>query len=154
MQYGGILVPVDGSACSERAVREAIALGTVFGSRLTFLSVVDNPLRGFYGYVEGITYYGDVLEALERAAQAALARACAAAAEAGLNCQRCLVHDVTPVDAILKAEEGHDLTVIGTHGRHGVGRVFLGSVTEGVLRHAAIPHLVVRCAGESATQAG
>lgn len=148
MELGRILVPVDGSPCSDRAVEEAVALGKIFGSRLTFLSVVDNPLRGLYGYSEGITYYSDVMEALEREALGALERASAAATEAGIPSERCIVRDVAPVDAILDAERGHDLTVIGTHGRHGINRVFLGSVTEGVLRHSSVPHLVVRCRSE------
>ena len=146
MEFRRILVPVDGSPCSERAVQEALALGRVFGSTLTFLSVVDNPLRGLYGYSEGIGYYGDVFEALDRAATAALERSEAAAREAGLACETRLVRERPPVEAILEAEVDHDLTVLGTHGRHGVDRVFLGSVTEGVLRRSRHPHLVVRCA--------
>lgn len=148
MQLGRILVPVDGSACSDRAVREAVALAGVFESRLTFLSVVDNPLRGLYGYAEGMTYYSDVMEALERSARTALEHAAALADKAGLTSEVRLVRDRAPVDAILDAESDHDLTVIGTHGRHGVNRVFLGSVTEGVLRRSSRPHLVVRCVGE------
>lgn len=148
MEFRRVLVPVDGSPCSDRAVEEAIALGKVFGSRLTFLSVVDNPLRGIYGYSEGITYYSDVIAALERAAESALDHAVTAAKDAGLHTESRLVRDLPPVDAILAAESEHDVTVIGTHGRHGVNRVFLGSVTEGVLRHSSIPHLVIRCGSD------
>jgi len=154
MEFRRILVPVDGSPCSDRAVGEAIALGKIFDSRLTFLSVVDNPLRGLYGYSEGITYYSDVIEALERAAKEALERASDAAREAGLSSEPRLVRDEPPVDAIVAAERDHDLTVIGTHGRHGVDRVFLGSVTEGVLRHSSLPHLVVRCGSDVLDTAG
>ena len=145
MEFRRILVPVDGSPCSDRAVQEAVALARVFASSLTFLSVVDNPLRGLYGYSEGIGYYGDVFEALERTANEALERGAAVARSAGLEAEIRLVRERPPVDAILEAEAGHDLTVLGTHGRHGVDRVFLGSVTEGVLRRSRRPHLVVRC---------
>ena len=145
MEFRRILVPVDGSPCSDRAAQEAIKLGRVFGSTLTFLSVVDNPLRGLYGYSEGIGYYGDVFDALERAAGATLERGAAAAREAGLEARTRLVRERPPVDAILEAEPDFDLTVLGTHGRHGVDRVFLGSVTEGVLRRSRKAHLVVRC---------
>lgn len=145
MEFQRILVPVDGSPCSDRAVQEAVALGRVFGSTLTFLAVVDNPLRGLYGYSEGISYYGDVFEALVRTARTALERGAAVARQQGLRAKTKLVEGKPPVDAIVAEEADHDLTVLGTHGRHGVDRVFLGSVTEGVLRRSRRPHLVVRC---------
>jgi nucleotide-binding universal stress UspA family protein len=61
-----------------------------------------------------------------------------------------MVHD-TPVPAILATAKKHacDLIVMGTHGRTGVARLFLGSTTEGVLRAADAPVLTVR-AGETA----
>ncbi len=152
MEFRRILVPVDGSPCSERATAEAIELGRVFGSTLTFLSVIDNPLRGLYGYSEGIGYYTDVFEALERAANAALERGASAARDAGLGAETRLVRERPPIEAILEAEPEFDLTVLGTHGRHGVDRVFLGSVTEGVLRRSRKPHLVVRCIEERARE--
>jgi nucleotide-binding universal stress UspA family protein len=37
-----------------------------------------------------------------------------------------------------------DLVVMGTHGRHGIGRLLLGSVAEAVLRRAGVPVLLVR----------
>ncbi len=149
MELGRILVPVDGSSCSRRAVRESIALAEACGSRLTFLSVIDDPLRGLHGISESMGTYEDVLSALKRAGREALEAAAAAAAAAGVPAACRLVSGRAPVDAILETERDHDLTVLGTHGRHGVSRAFLGSVTEGVLRQSRLPHLVVRCgAGE------
>lgn len=145
MEFRRILVPVDGSACSDRAAQEAVRLAAVFGADITILTVIDNPLRGVYGYSEGISYYGDVYEALERTASAALARSERLASDAGVAVRTVLRRDVRPIDAILEAEQEHDLTVLGTHGRHGVDRILLGSVTEGVLRRSRRPHLVVRC---------
>lgn len=150
MEVRRILMPVDGSPCSERAAEEALRLAKAFGAEVTALAVIDNPLRGIYGYSEGIGYYGDVYEALERSATSALARVERAATAAGVPVRTVLRRDVKPVDAILEAEVGHDLTVLGTHGRHGVDRVLLGSVTEGVLRRSDVPHLVVRCPPEPA----
>jgi nucleotide-binding universal stress UspA family protein len=54
------------------------------------------------------------------------------------------VVDASPVDAILHASESADLVVLGTHGRHGPGRWWLGSVAERVVRAAQVPVLVVR----------
>ena len=55
-----------------------------------------------------------------------------------------VVDDRTPVDAILRASNGADLVVMGTHGRHGPKRWWLGSVAERVLRDVARPLLIVR----------
>ncbi len=54
------------------------------------------------------------------------------------------VVDESPVDAILHASHAADLIVLGTHGRHGPGRWWLGSVAERVVRVAQVPVLVVR----------
>lgn len=54
--------------------------------------------------------------------------------------------DAHPLDAILQAAEKHraDLIVMGTHGRGGAQRLWLGSVAENVIRHADVPVFVVR----------
>ena len=51
-----------------------------------------------------------------------------------------------PVEEIVKAAQDWpaDMIVIASHGRSGVRRLLLGSVAEGVMRHAACPVLVVR----------
>ncbi|MEW5983358.1 MAG: universal stress protein [Acidobacteriota bacterium] len=54
------------------------------------------------------------------------------------------------VEAIVAAAAGHDLIVMGTHGRRGPSRWWLGSVAERVVRHSPVPVLVVR-QGEAAT---
>lgn len=58
-----------------------------------------------------------------------------------------------PIDVIpsYAAEEGFDLIVMGTHGRTGIGRYVLGSVTEAVVRTADVPVVVVRGTDEVRT---
>ena len=46
-----------------------------------------------------------------------------------------------------------DLIVVGTHGRHGVARVLLGSGAEDIVRHAPVPVLVVRLPTDSSKAA-
>ena len=55
----------------------------------------------------------------------------------------------TPVTEVVNAARDWpaDLIVIGSHGRGGLERALLGSVAEGVMRHAACPVLVVRAKG-------
>jgi nucleotide-binding universal stress UspA family protein len=52
--------------------------------------------------------------------------------------------DTTPAEGILDAARGHDLIVMGTHGRGGPARWWAGSVAERVVREADVPVLVVR----------
>lgn len=61
------------------------------------------------------------------------------------------IEDGTPHRAILEYadDEGVDLIVMGTHGRSGLDRYLLGSVTERVVRGAEIPVLTVRVSDES-----
>jgi hypothetical protein len=58
-----------------------------------------------------------------------------------------------PTDAILRASVGTDLVVMGTHGRRGPSRWWLGSVAERVLRETTVPLLVVH-AGRAVDQVG
>jgi nucleotide-binding universal stress UspA family protein len=77
----------------------------------------------------------------EVAAQALMARA----RDAGVK-TAFLVWEGDPGEVIVDAarSEGADLIVLGTHGRHGVGRTVFGSVSDHVVRHAPCPVVVVR----------
>lgn len=63
-----------------------------------------------------------------------------------------MVVDESPVDAILDASAAADLIVVGTHGRRGPGRWWLGSVAERVVRAATVPVIVTRAAGPPARE--
>jgi len=118
-----ILVPVDGSETSMKAVAKASALAKTFDSAVTALYVIDPyPFTG----VGADFAYG----------QAQYLSAATAEANAALD-----VHD-----GIQRAIEstGADLIVIGSHGRRGLEKLVLGSVTQRVLGVARVPVLVVR----------
>eukprot|EP00161_Ancyromonas_sigmoides_P007866 TRINITY_DN197_c0_g1_i1.p2 TRINITY_DN197_c0_g1~~TRINITY_DN197_c0_g1_i1.p2 ORF type:complete len:317 (-),score=155.84 TRINITY_DN197_c0_g1_i1:58-1008(-) len=70
--------------------------------------------------------------------------------EADLAGVRLRLHAVVsnPADGIVEAAMGHDLVVMGYHGRTGVKRFFLGSVCEAVLRHAVVPVFTVQYRGD------
>lgn len=53
-------------------------------------------------------------------------------------------YDHPPIDAFLKMAEGYDLLLVGTHGRDGLSRRFLGSFAEKLVRRAPLPTLVLR----------
>lgn len=137
-----ILVPVDFSPNSRKAVDYATAFAKQFGATLTYLHVVQvNYAYGEFGAID--------FTALERemrsGAEKELAGLLAAATGAGLEA-RSLVREGSPpkVIADVARELGSDLLVISTHGYTGLRHVLMGSIAEHVVRYAPCPVLVVR----------
>ncbi|TAK78190.1 MAG: universal stress protein [Aquabacterium sp.] len=153
--YERILVPIDGSPTSDRGLEEAIRMARLTQARLRLVHVVDE-----FPFVLGADtlapYTADVLSLLREAGEGVLARAKAKALAGGIAVDTVL-HDTFQgrvCDLVVAdANDWHaDLIVIGTHGRHGVERVLLGSDAEQILRVAPVPVLLVR-AGQSARPA-
>jgi nucleotide-binding universal stress UspA family protein len=140
-----ILVPVDGSSAALRAVDKAVALAQAFGARVDLVHVIDvYPFVGIGAeHAFGQTEY---MAAASASANQALARAEAAVALAGLPCERRIIEGHVIHEGILEAAEslGSDLIVMGSHGRHGLEKLLLGSATQRVLSHTSLPVLVVR----------
>jgi len=131
--YARILVPTDGSGPATRGVREAIALAKALGARLVVLHAIDDfPITG--GLVAGGRA---ILDSVARLARSE-----------GVECETELRElDIGhAADAILAvaSEKACHLIVMGTHGRRGVKRALLGSVSEKVLRRALVPVMLVR----------
>ena len=145
--YRHILIPTDGSECSEVALQQGLELAERFGASVTFLYVVEDPL---YYARNAVATYPDLYADLRQAGREILEAARVRARELGVESRTVLVDDPAthPVDAILEAEADHDLTVIATHGRRGFNRIMLGSVAEGLLRRSSKPQLVIRCGGK------
>ena len=140
-----ILVPVDGSNTGLVAVGKAVDLAKVFDSAITLVHVIDQyPFVGVgTDYAFGQTEY---ISAATANANNALAAAEEAVAAAGLRAQRLVIEGHVMEDGILQAAKtAHaDLIVMGSHGRHGIEKLLLGSVTQRVLSHTTLPVLVVR----------
>jgi len=140
-----ILVPVDGSATSTKGLKEAIDLARLSGGRIRLLHVVDDlPLltAGAGAFV------AEAVAVLRDAGEQVLAAARHEVEDAGLAVDTALFDSLEGrlCDRVAQqAEEWQaDLVVIGTHGRRGVRRLFLGSDAEQVLRTSAVPVLLVR----------
>lgn len=141
-----ILIPVDGSETSMQAVAKGAALAKVFGSKVTVMYVVDPyPFTGVGAdFAYGQAQY---LSAATAEANTALDAAKAAVTQAGVASVQSLVGEGHAIhDGIVRAVEstGADLIVMGSHGRRGLEKLVLGSVTQRVLGAAHIPVLVVR----------
>jgi len=140
--YKRILIPTDGSACSELALKQGLRLAQTLGAEVTLLHALEDPAVLYAPQV--MTYHPDLYESLKQAGQAILAEAKALADKAGVTAKTVLADRIKPAEAILKAESEVDLVVLGTHGRRGFDRFMFGSVAEAALRRATRPYLVIR----------
>ncbi|MCK6414049.1 MAG: universal stress protein [Giesbergeria sp.] len=140
-----ILVPVDGSPTSMMAVSKAAGLAKTFGSAVTILYVIDPyPFTGVGAdFAYGQAQY---LSAATSEANSALDAAKKAMQEAGIEASTVVGEGHAVQEGISRALEstGADLIVMGSHGRRGIERLVLGSVTQRVLGAVHVPVLVVR----------
>ena len=143
--FNHILVPIDGSETSMYAVSKASGLALAFGSRITLIHVIDNyPFIGVGAdYALGQNEY---LAAATSSANAALARGVAALAAEGLHSDQRVIDGHVVHEGIVDTAIaiGADLIVMGSHGRTGIEKLLLGSVTQRVLQDAKVPVLVVK----------
>ena len=146
--YDRILMPTDGSGCARRAAREGLELAKRLGSTVTFLHVLENPLVAGYAAPEALPYSAQLYQDLKKAGGQILDDALAMAKEVGVDARAELIENRRPADAIHDAEADHDLVIVGTHGRRGVDRWMFGSVTEGALRRATTPFMVIRASDD------
>lgn len=138
-----ILVPTDGSEEVESAVEMALELARTHDATLHVLFIVDPP-RSISGAGEGFTGLDNLLDELEAEGQRATERVAERGDDSGVEVETA-VRRGNPHDDVLAYADEHDvdLIVMGTHGRTGVKRALLGSVTENVVRHSEIPVLTV-----------
>jgi nucleotide-binding universal stress UspA family protein len=140
-----ILLATDGSTASEPASEQAIDLATQVDARLLVVSVVASARQPSEAANNEVTA-SDSRDSLSTKAQAIVQRARAAGADATY-----LVWEGEAGEAIVAAadSENADLIVVGSHGRSGVSRFLIGSVSDFVVRHAHCPVMVVRGKAEA-----
>lgn len=141
-----ILLPTDGSELSARAVLAGVAFAKEAGAEVVGMTALPD--------FRTLTADADMLESTEDEYLAAseargnrhVASIVKAARDAGVPCTTELLRSDQPHEAILEAARRHgcDLIVMASHGRRGVKGLLLGSETQKVLVHSAIPVLVYR----------
>jgi nucleotide-binding universal stress UspA family protein len=145
ISFHHILVPTDFGDASNEALEVAASLAAKFDARLTVLHA-NWLLPAAYRYAEGVSLPTDELTiAAERALNEFLAKAK----------RLCPKAEGTfafgePWRQILGAarDRGADLIVMGTHGRRGLPRLFMGSVAEKIVRLSPVPVLTVSTKAE------
>ena len=137
----GIVVGVDGSAHSRKALERAAAEAVAHGAPLTVL-VIHQAVRDVYG---SVSHYGDdaaLTEKAKEAAQAETDQVLAAAGSQPASVTVTAVHGL-PAEELVKASDGVDMLVLGRRGTGGFGRLLMGSVTSQVAHHAQCAVLIV-----------
>lgn len=134
--YKKILIPVDGSACSEKAARLGLALAGKLAAQVILAHVVAPYTPEAKAQEERYRAEGRAL--LGRWEQTAKA------AKIGVRVRLEESPSIPETLTRLCQEEGCDLIVMGTHSREGLAHLFLGSVAERVSRLASVPVMLVR----------
>lgn len=149
--YRNIMLAVDGSASSKRAIEEATHIASLAHATVHAVYVVDKSALFNYG-----GYYDPqaLLEALRNDGRAALGQAREALGAAGIACKEETIETESMADDVATCLQRHaerigaDLVVMGTHGRRGVPRLVLGSVSERFLRFSTCPVMLTRAERE------
>lgn len=143
-----LLVPTDGSALSDSTVARAVSFAKEAGARVTFFYAQPDfpmPIYGEGALIDPTTPEQFAQAAAEEAA-AILAKAKAAADNAGVVADTDTLINEVPYEAIIDAANRHacDLIFMASHGRRGIAGLLLGSEATKVLTHSKIPVLIYR----------
>ncbi|MEO7401554.1 MAG: universal stress protein [Polaromonas sp.] len=152
-----ILVPVDGSQTSSKALQTALQMAKESGGCVRIVHLLDAAAymssSGGYG-----NYPSDLPGAMSDVGHQVLEDAANLAKTAGVQAETHLFEsfdgrlpDVVSDDA---EQWKADLVVVGSHGRRGIGRLLLGSGAEQIMRQAPVPVLVIRSDRQSSHEAG
>lgn len=140
LHLSNILVPLDMSEMSLKALRYAVPFAKQFDAKLTVVHVVELP-----AYAPELPYPPPLSPHQTSEVKKELKRICDVNVPSDVQTHLVVHHDFAP-DAIVKEarKTKADLIIVSTHGRTGLKHVFLGSVAEKIVRNAPCPVLVVR----------
>jgi nucleotide-binding universal stress UspA family protein len=144
-----ILVPFDGSPCAEKAVPVAVAIARRHDATLHLVTVHEDFGLSLPTALPAVHQaWASEREHVLHVAAARLKR------ESGVNAKWALLHGrVAPTLANYVREKDIDLVVMATHGRGGVGRAWLGSTADALLRICQAPLLLIRPIAAATTDA-
>jgi nucleotide-binding universal stress UspA family protein len=138
--YRNVLVPTDGSACATAALEDAVDIVNATGATLHLLSVVDVANLG-------VDVHSELqVDALGERAEQVVQEAKTVAENAGVDSVVEATEFGSAIYRVIQSyvnENDISLIVMGTHGRTGIERYLLGSVTEKTVRTASVPVLTI-----------
>lgn len=142
-----LLVPVDGSQTSVKALETAIELARLNRAYLRLLYVIDE-LDYVNGFETAKAYYEQTRPFMRTDGERLLAQMRSLAEGRGVVCDSVLLESGTDRLCDVVAEHARlihaDMIVLGSHGRRGLDRVLMGSDAEQIVRRAPVPVLVVK----------
>jgi len=148
--YDDVLIPTDGSDCAEVAVEHGLAVAerydaTVHAVNIVNMNAVASGADSWADEGVDVAATTDLLDSLETRGENATERVAERAREAGLDAVT-EVRDGIPARSLLDYADENDVDLItmGTHGRTGIDRYFLGSTTAKLVRKSEVPLLSVR----------
>ena len=137
----GIVVGVDGSGHSRKALERAAAEAAAHGVPLTVL-VIHQAVRDVYGSPSHYPEDAANTAKAKEAAQAETDEVIAGLDAKPTSVTVTSVHGL-PADELIKASEGADMVVVGRRGAGGFARLLMGSVSDQVARYAHCPVLLI-----------
>jgi len=144
--YQHILISTDGSEVAQKGVDHGLTIAKGLGAKVTIVTATE-PLP-VYGFDAGFgpMAYADYSAGQKEAAEKVLAGAKEAADRLGVPVETVLLENAVPAEAIIDTAKARNCSLIAmaSHGRRGLGRLVLGSVTSEVLARSPVPVLVVR----------
>jgi nucleotide-binding universal stress UspA family protein len=143
-----ILIPSDGSATGNKAVKAGMKLAKSLGARVTGYYAMESIEPAIYGegYILNASVFSDLDRRAREVGEAHVAAMAKVAAAEGVPFNGVTAKASTPYEGIIAQAKKHkcDAIVMGSHGRRGLASVVLGSVTNQVLTHSKLPVLVYR----------
>lgn len=141
-----ILFPTDFSSCADQVLDQSMYLAAKHGATLHMLHAIVLHEDDVH---HPAAHFGDIDEIQQRLrdlARIEMKAAISERTESGVEVVMRQQRGFSAADVALQYAEREeiDLIVMGTHGRRGLGRLFLGSVAEEVVRHAPCPVLTIR----------
>jgi nucleotide-binding universal stress UspA family protein len=142
--YRRILVAIDGSHCSDLALREALSLAKDTKAQVHLVHVIDVTPG-----VEGGLDVETLRQLARQEGNDFLNKVAFRAGQAGVNAETAMLESGRKQCSKAIANEARrweaDLIVMGTHGRTSIARLVMGSVAEGVVHITPVPVLLIRC---------
>lgn len=143
-RYKKIVVPLDGSGWSQRAVPHAVDIGRANGSELILLHVFRPPASEYTDQIALAGQEGQIQQLREAMKQYLIGVRSELRSE-DIKVRTQLIEGVGVASLICDYinEEGIDLVVMSTHGRTGIRRFIFGSVAHNIMECAKVPVLLI-----------